>query len=226
MAAKTNPSMASRIGLVVLLLSAPIAACVGTTTPVCQPGRINVDGVCANELVADYVACVRAQGAQLGEDKSRRLSADAAYAAVKASAVAEAKDTLEKKYSASDAAVLEIVRMCSTVAREGAARERSGTTSPVEATRAQPAGDGAITRSEDTKIPVQVRFVNRRREPVTVVWIDFAGGERSYGTIASGAELPMDTYVRHLWVFRLSSGAEVWRWHAESGSVSGAIAIP
>jgi len=120
------------MGAAALFLGLAGCAGGGSTTPVCTAGRVNVDGVCANELVADYVACVRAQGAQLGEDKSRKLSAEAGYAGARASVASDVKDTLEKKYSASDAAVLEIVRMCSAVAREGGARHGSPAAAPIE----------------------------------------------------------------------------------------------
>jgi hypothetical protein len=75
-----------------------------------------LDGVCVNESVADYVACVRAQGAQLGASKSQEISATAGTLGIKAGGAAEVKESLERKYTASDAATLEIVRACGSSA--------------------------------------------------------------------------------------------------------------
>ncbi len=82
----------------------------------CPPGRTRLDGVCVREAVADYVACVRAQGAQLGDSKSKKMSAEAGNIAAHASGTAEISEDLQKKYSASDAAMLEIIRICNTSA--------------------------------------------------------------------------------------------------------------
>jgi hypothetical protein len=68
--------------------------------------------------VADYVTCVRAQGAKLGEERSKQLSAQAGYAGVNASVASEARERLEKSYATSDANTLEVIRAC------GAMRER------------------------------------------------------------------------------------------------------
>jgi len=62
--------------------------------------------------VADYVACVRAQGAQLGGTKSEQISAEAGYLGARAAGASEVRESLEKRYSASDAAMLEIIRGC------------------------------------------------------------------------------------------------------------------
>ncbi|HVY48087.1 MAG TPA: hypothetical protein VHB21_19500 [Minicystis sp.] len=85
-----------------------------------------LDGVCVKEAIADYVACVRAQGAQLGEDKGKHLSVEAGQFGVKASAVADLKDTLQRKYAVSDANTLEIIKTCGAVAGAPAAKKFSG----------------------------------------------------------------------------------------------------
>lgn len=82
----------------------------------CGSGRTELDGVCVSERIADYVSCVRAQGAQLGSDCSKKLSAEAGYLGTKAAAASDVKDTLEKKYAVSSASELEIVRACSGAA--------------------------------------------------------------------------------------------------------------
>ena len=67
-----------------------------------------------SEGVADYVACVRAQGAHLGQDRGQKLSASAAYEGTKAEVASDVRDALEKTYSASDANTLEVIRTCGT----------------------------------------------------------------------------------------------------------------
>lgn len=79
----------------------------------CGANRTEVDGVCVSNQVADYVACIRSQGAQLGSDRSSKLSADASFAGAHAGGASEAKETLEKKYAAtSDENTKEILRTC------------------------------------------------------------------------------------------------------------------
>ncbi len=87
----------------------------------CPAGRTLLDGVCVAEPVADYVACVRAQGAQLGGSRKEQISADAGALGIRVGAAAEVSESLEKKYVASDAAMLEIVRRCSASMAPGAA---------------------------------------------------------------------------------------------------------
>src|SRR6188508_3105371 len=79
------------------------------TSVTCPEGRTFLDGVCVAEAVADYVACVRAQGAQLGGDRSEKLSAEASYLGARAAGASELSERLEKKYSASDQAMLAII---------------------------------------------------------------------------------------------------------------------
>ena len=89
------------------------------TSITCPAGRTLLDGVCVAEAVADYVACVRAQGAQLGGSKGERISADVGYLGVKAGAASEVSERLEKKYAVADAATLEIIRSCGGTSRVG-----------------------------------------------------------------------------------------------------------
>ena len=87
------------------------------TSITCPSARTLLDGVCVNEAIADYVACVRAQGAQLGGAKSLQVSAEAGTLAFKAGGATELKENLEKKYAVSDAATLEIIRTCGNVGK-------------------------------------------------------------------------------------------------------------
>jgi hypothetical protein len=81
----------------------------------CPANRTELDGVCVSESVADYVSCVRAQGAQLNQSDANKLSAEAGYAGTRASMATEVSASLEKKYAASDANTLEIIRACTSI---------------------------------------------------------------------------------------------------------------
>lgn len=102
------------------------------TSVTCPAGRTLLDGVCVAEGIADYVACVRAQGAQLGGSKGQKVSADVGTLGMHASGAAEVRESLEKKYSVSDAATLEIIKACKvarsepTTAAAGSADQASG----------------------------------------------------------------------------------------------------
>jgi hypothetical protein len=119
--------MRSRIASISL---AALGLACGDSAIECRTGRTQVDGVCVNERVADYVACVRAQGAHLDEERRKKLDVEASYAGARASVVSDARDSLAKKYSASDDAVMEIVRQCSTMIGRG---RRRGVDRPAEA---------------------------------------------------------------------------------------------
>ncbi len=83
------------------------------TSVTCPPKRTLLDGVCVAEAVADYVACVRAQGAQIGGEKGAKVSADVGTIGARAGGAVELRESLERKYSVSDAATLEIIKSCS-----------------------------------------------------------------------------------------------------------------
>lgn len=78
----------------------------------CGDGKTRLDGVCVDQAVANYVACVRAQGAQLDSGQSQKLAASVKVAGYGASAVSEVKDRLQSRYQASDENVLVIIRAC------------------------------------------------------------------------------------------------------------------
>lgn len=101
--------------LVVLLACAPSRPA-DQASITCPTGKALLDGVCVSQTVADYVACVRAQGAQLGAERSNRLSADVGAAGVRAGGAYEVSDALQKHYAASDANVGEIIRTCNQLA--------------------------------------------------------------------------------------------------------------
>jgi len=65
---------------------------------------------------------------------------------------------------------------------------------PARILRGQPyAGDAA---------PSQIRFVNVRSRPVSLVWIAFDGSERTYSVITPGREVVQPTFVGHRWIVK------------------------
>ncbi|MFO0671906.1 MAG: PAN domain-containing protein [Polyangiaceae bacterium] len=128
-----------------VLVGFGVAGCGGATQGLnqtsitCPAGRTLLDGVCVSEPVADYVACVRAQGAQLGGAKHQQLSADVGTVGVRAGAAAEVSESLEKRYATTDSAMLEIVRKCaSTFGAPQAASEAQAKAAPPSAAGPKP----------------------------------------------------------------------------------------
>ncbi len=77
------------------------------------------------------------------------------------------------------------------------------------------AGATRADRSEDTRVNVSVTFLVQRKGAIELVWLDFEGGEQSFGKLGPGASRNFNTYVGHVWVLRdAASGAEVLRWAA------------
>ena len=88
-------------------------------TSVCTEGTTKVDGICVRQDIADYVGCVRAQGAQLESKQSHSLSATVGKLAVNASAASDVSTQLKKIYTASDKAMLAIIDACNMLAGNG-----------------------------------------------------------------------------------------------------------
>jgi hypothetical protein len=71
------------------------------------------------------------------------------------------------------------------------------------------------TRSDDTRAPVTITFVNERAAPLELVWLDFAGAAKSYGRLEPHEPKLFNTYVAHVWSLRdAASGEEILRWAA------------
>jgi len=122
------------LGRILAALSVVTVGC-GAATPspaACVGGRTLLDGVCVSEAVADYVACVRAQGAELDARTSQELSAEAGYLGVKAHAASDVRESLRRKYSASEAAMLAIVERCGHVVQSAPATPRIAGATPVQ----------------------------------------------------------------------------------------------
>jgi len=54
-------------------------------------------------------------------------------------------------------------------------------------------------QSLDSNTPLYVTFDNEADQQVELFWLDFQGVERSYGTIAPGASLDINTFATHPW---------------------------
>jgi len=51
-------------------------------------------------------------------------------------------------------------------------------------------------------VPSEIRFINVRAAPVTVVWIAGDGREHVYGVIGPGEEWDQPTFVTHRWLLK------------------------
>jgi len=65
-------------------------------------------------------------------------------------------------------------------------------------------------RSEHSKVPTQIKFVNSSFLKVGVYWIDYSGREVQYATVEPRESYTQSTYMTHPWVIRdLASGEAV-----------------
>jgi len=78
----------------------------------CIQGTTKLDGVCVQQGIANYVGCVRAQGANLETKQSHSLSTTVGKIAINASAASDVSTLLKNKYTASDKAMLAIINQC------------------------------------------------------------------------------------------------------------------
>lgn len=149
----------------------------------CPSGRTVLDGVCVSEQVADYVACVRAQGARLGEDRGQKLSAEAGFAGTRAAAASDVREKLERSYSTTDASALEIVKTCGALhgARGASA---TTTTAPFADLAGSYAGEDVYA---DGRRSAVAATIEQSGEAFRVSWGKFAGYGMAVGdTFAAG----------------------------------------
>lgn len=62
-------------------------------------------------------------------------------------------------------------------------------------------------RSTSGDSPVLVRFVNARPDRIELMWLDYDGNRKSYGTLEPGAIREQWTFLTHPWVIVDSSRA-------------------
>lgn len=62
-------------------------------------------------------------------------------------------------------------------------------------------------RSENSKEPAKIHFINESGATLIIQWIDFKGALKEYGELRPGAELVQDTYVTHPWIAAYQEGS-------------------
>jgi hypothetical protein len=62
--------------------------------------------------------------------------------------------------------------------------------------------NGPVVKSPPSNVSVTLAFVNRTSAPVDVVWIDFDGSRKNYGSLASGERRDQQTFRGHTWYFQ------------------------
>lgn len=67
----------------------------------------------------------------------------------------------------------------------------------------------AAQASPRSAAPARIIFSNLGSSPLVAVWMDFAGAEVIYSTIAPGGSVTQDTYVGHIWRFRRGVGGPI-----------------
>ena len=82
----------------------------------CRGSHTMLDGTCVTQEVANYVSCVRSHGTELGTEKSKNVSAEIGFLGSSVSGAKEVSDKLNRKYSASDKVMMEIIKRCDLIA--------------------------------------------------------------------------------------------------------------
>lgn len=144
-----------------------VTGCGGAQGGSCGAGRTLVDGVCVREDVADYVACVRSQGARLDQRSATRLTADAEYLVAQGKVTSDVSDSLLRTYATSDENIREIIRAC---------RDLTAAPPPA-ATPGDPTSTahGAIATSADGKV-AGLSWQMPSREAAAARAVEFCGG--------------------------------------------------
>jgi len=106
----------SIIPITVIILLNGCASSPQNQANVCRTGHTMLDGTCVTQEVANYVSCVRSYGADLGEEKNKRVSAEIGFIGTSVSGAKDVSDKLNRKYSASDKVVMEVIKRCDVIA--------------------------------------------------------------------------------------------------------------
>jgi VHL beta domain len=62
-------------------------------------------------------------------------------------------------------------------------------------------------RSELSKEPATIRFINQSDATLIIQWIDFKGAPKEYAELQPGAELTQETFVTHPWIAAYQEGS-------------------
>jgi len=68
-------------------------------------------------------------------------------------------------------------------------------------------GEATKLRSELSKEPATIRFINQSDATLVIQWIDFKGALKEYGELQPGAELTQETFVTHPWIAAYQEGS-------------------
>ena len=68
-------------------------------------------------------------------------------------------------------------------------------------------GEATKLRSELSKEPATIRFINQSDATLIIQWIDFKGALKEYGELQPGAELTQETFVTHPWIAAYQEGS-------------------
>jgi hypothetical protein len=98
------------------------------------------------------------------------------------------------------------VLLCAALAIASAAAAGAG---PARSLAVGASSSCRITQSHslEGKVKTTIRFVNRSTGAVKVYWLDYAGKQVYYTTLAAGASYAQPTWVTHPWVVLDGSGA-------------------
>jgi hypothetical protein len=78
---------------------------------------------------------------------------------------------------------------------------RPSSKEPLDLAALEPVSAPKATPSRSTD-PTSIEFVNRRRDPVEVAWLDTRGERKPYQVLAPGSSHLQPTYVGHVWLVR------------------------
>ncbi len=71
----------------------------------------------------------------------------------------------------------------------------------------RPCADFKKLKSQRSKEPAKIHFINQSGGRVIVQWIDFDGGLKEYGQLEPGAELVQETFLTHPWITAYEEGS-------------------
>lgn len=78
---------------------------------------------------------------------------------------------------------------------------------PMQPAYERPCSDATRLRSENSKQPAKLRFVNDSGTTLVIQWIDFKGALKEYAVLQPGAELMQETFITHPWIAAYQEGS-------------------
>lgn len=65
----------------------------------------------------------------------------------------------------------------------------------------------ATLRSQESKTPVKLRFINESGATLILQWIGYNGALKEYATLPPGADVTQDTFMTHPWIVAYQEGS-------------------